>query len=358
MEKITFAKGTAFSEELQKNIEEYFKITGEKKRDHPLMFFKAGLMVAWFGAAYYLLIFTTNTWIEAIGYTLLLAFATLGIGLNIQHDANHGAFSKRKWLNYIMGYSLDMIGGSSFFWRRKHNIAHHTYTNIHGADDDIDIGILARVAPEQPLRRFHRFQHMYMWFLYGLMFFRWHFDIEAFRKSIRPPSNEPRFGIWDRIMFLAGKIMFWNIAFIIPMLYHPWWGVFLCYIFGIFSISVIAAIVFSLAHTMDETEFPLPDTHTLHMPDEWMKHQLRTTVNFSPNNPFLTFYLGGLNYQIEHHLFTRISHIHYPHLAPIVQKTCEKFGIRYRINKTLWGAIRSHYQFLKKMGRQNKQVYV
>ncbi|MDP2676148.1 MAG: acyl-CoA desaturase [bacterium] len=355
MNKITFAKATTFSEELQKNVEEYFKTTGEKKRDNPLMFFKAALMFAWCGAAYYLLIFTTNTWVEAIGYTLFLSFAVLGIGLNVQHDGNHGAFSKRKWVNYIMGYSLDIIGGSSFFWRKKHNIAHHTYTNIQGADDDIDLGIFARMAPEQPWRRFHRFQHIYLWFLYGLMFFRWHFDFEAFRKSLFPPKDGPQPGTWDRITFLGGKIIFFNLAFIIPMLYHPWWGVLVCYAFGIFSISAVTAIVFSLAHTMDETEFPLPNPQTLHIPSEWMKHQLQTTVNFSPNNPLLTFYLGGLNYQVEHHLFTRISHIHYPKLAPIVQETCKKFGIHYRVNTTLWGAIQSHYQFLKKMGQPHMQ---
>lgn len=355
--KLLLQKQRCSARSLKKNVEAYFKKTGEKKRDHPLMFFKVALMIAWFGIAYYLLIFTTNTWMEAVGYTLLFSFAILGIGLNIQHDANHEAFSKRKWVNYLMGYTLDIIGGSSFFWRRKHNVAHHTYTNIQGADDDIDLGILARVAPEQPLRRFHRFQHIYLWFLYGLMFFRWHFGIKEFRKSIYPPPHEPRISARDRIMFLAGKIIFFNLAFVVPMLYHPWWGVLLCYAFGIFSISFITAIVFSLAHTMDETEFPLPDTRTLQMPSEWMIHQLRTTVNFSPNNPFLTFYLGGLNYQVEHHLFTRISHIHYPRLAPIVQKTCEKFGIRYRVNKTLWGALRSHYRFLKKMGQQNTQVH-
>ncbi|PIR69732.1 MAG: acyl-CoA desaturase [Candidatus Niyogibacteria bacterium CG10_big_fil_rev_8_21_14_0_10_46_36] len=350
-DNITFEKKAEFSRELTQNVEDYFKRTGEKKRDHPLMFLKAAFMLAWFGGAYYLLVFTTHTWIEAILYTLLLSFAAIGIGFNVQHDANHGALSSRKWVNYIFGYTLDIIGGSSFFWRKSHNIAHHTYTNIQGEDDDIDFGILARMAPDQPRRRMHAYQHIYLWFLYGLIFFRWHFDFKAFKRSLLPSSNGTHINLMDRVMFWAGKIIFWNLAFIIPMLYHSWWTVLACYAFGIFSIGFVAAIIFSLAHSMNETEHPLPNPETLRIPSEWMVHQLKTTVNFSPNNPFLTFYLGGLNYQVEHHLFHRISHIHYPRIAPIVEKTCKKFGIRYRVNKTFWSAIHSHYLFLKRMGQ-------
>ena len=205
-------------------------------------------------------------------------------------------------------------------------------------------------TPEQPLRRFHRFQHIYLWFLYGLVFFRWQFDMKAFRKSIRPPSDESRFGARDRIIFWVGKLIFLNLIFVIPMLYHPWWAVLACYIFGIFSIGLVATIIFSLAHCVNEAEHPLPDTDTSRIKSEWMVHQLQTTANLAPQNPVLSFNLGGQNHQIEHHLFYKICHIHYPKMAKIIKETCDTFNIPYKVNPSFWSAIKSHYLFLKKMG--------
>lgn len=349
--RIKFAR-PQFKKELERKVEEYFSKKQKKLQDHPLMFSKAFLMLAWFFASYMLLVFFAGTFIEALLYALSLTFAIGGVVFNIQHDANHGAFSKRKWLNSIMGFTLDMCGGSSYMWNYKHNITHHTFTNIHNVDEDLDFGKLARMAPDQRAYWFHRFQHIYIWFLYGLTALRWQF-VSDFKRLLVGITKwgAPMPRGWDMAFFWIGKGIFFGLAFVLPLLFHPWYWVVLFYFCIAFIFGLFAAIAFQLAHCVDEVDHPLPNEATNKMSDEWFVHQLKTTVNFAPENFFLTFYLGGLNFQVEHHLFSKISHIHYPNISPIIEKTCARFGIPYKFHPTFWGAITSHYRFLKRMGR-------
>jgi len=275
-----------------------------------------------------------------------------GLGFSVTHDANHGSYSPHKRLNRAMCFSLDFIGASSYVWRTRHNVVHHTYTNIAGADSDIDGMPLTRFAPEQPLRALHRFQHFYAWLLYGLLAINWHTigDVAfLWRGKIAETSLRRPRGV-ELAELLLGKAVFlsWSIA--VPLLFHPLWQV--AAVFGIvsFVLAFTLAVIFQLAHCLEEAEFPSSAAMSAGARTEWARHQVETTVDFAPRSRLLMWYLGGLNFQIEHHLFPRVCHIHYPALAPIVREVCAEHGIRYQVHPTLWSALASHTRWLRRMG--------
>jgi linoleoyl-CoA desaturase len=252
-----------------------------------------------------------------------------------------------------MACALDLVGGSSYFWHWKHNVLHHSFPNIAGADDDINVGALGRLAPAQRRYFFHRFQHYYMWALYGIVPLKWQL-VDDFRdlassqvgeKKVPPPRG------FDLLLFWGGKLFFVTLALIVPSLVHPFWVVVLYYLGTMFVLGIVLATVFQLAHCVEEAGFPVPEGEGGRIPAEWAVHQVQTTVDFAQRNRFLTWYLGGLNFQIEHHLFPRISHLHYPAIAPIVESVCGAFGVKYHAHRSVLSAARSHFQWLRQMGR-------
>jgi linoleoyl-CoA desaturase len=122
-------------------------------------------------------------------------------------------------------------------------------------------------------------------------------------------------------------------------------------VFGIVT-GLVISIVFQLAHTVEHTHFPMPDEDTGRMEDEWAIHQLKTTANFAPRNKLISWYVGGLNFQVEHHLFPKISHVHYPQISRIIKQTCQEFGVPYIEYPKMRYAVASHIAFLKEMGRK------
>jgi linoleoyl-CoA desaturase len=251
-----------------------------------------------------------------------------------------------------MAFTLDMVGGSSYVWFYKHNVLHHTYTNVAGLDDDIEKHPWARLSPHQPRTRWSRFQHLYMWILYGLIYFKWAF-LDDFRFLIegkiagnpipRPPARK-------LAALIFGKVFFFSWVFVVPMLFHPWWAVLAFYAVVSFIGSVIMSIVFQLAHCVGEADFPQPTEGTRSMAKEWAAHQVESSVDFSRHNRFLGWYLGGLNFQIEHHLFPHISHVHYPNISRIVEETAQKHSVRYFAHDTLFKALKSHARWLQRVG--------
>jgi len=249
--------------------------------------------------------------------------------------------------------TLDMLGASSYLWRFKHNLSHHTYTNVAGADDDIDIGPLARLSPAQPRRSVHRLQQFYIWPLYGLLVHKWHlvYDFKNVARARIAQNRIPRPRGWSLVELIGGKVFFFGWAFLVPVMFHPWWVVVLYYTGTAFVIGFVLSVVFQLAHCVEEASFPEPLAGTDRLPHGWAVHQVETTVDFARNDRLLTWYLGGLNFQIEHHLFPRICHIHYPRIADIVQAVSAEFGVRYTVHRGLFSAISSHWRWLERMGR-------
>jgi linoleoyl-CoA desaturase len=254
--------------------------------------------------------------------------------------------------------TLDLIGASSYLWHWKHGVFHHTYVNITGVDTDIELGSLVRLTPHQPLKRFHRWQQFYLWPLYGIMASRWHLygDFHDVAAGTLGPHQLPRPKGWDLAVFIMGKIVSIGLLLALPMFFHPWWIVLLGYVLVTAVVGMTLSIVFQLAHCVEEADFPMPEEKTLLMEAPWAVHQVRTTVDFARKSRVLAWLLGGLNFQIEHHLFPRICHINYPAISPIVEQTCREFGVKYSVHKTFRAGLGSHYRWLRRMGRPEPEA--
>jgi linoleoyl-CoA desaturase len=354
-QSLKFNNSDRFIRELRKRVDAYFERTGRRKRDCPAMYFKTATILAWFFGAYFLLLFAVHTWWLTVPLAMILGVALAAIGFNIQHDAGHRAYSDRAWVNKIMALTLDLMGGSSYLWDWKHNTFHHTYPNIDGHDDDINVGWLGRLSPQQRRFVFHRFQGFYLWVLYGFLSIKWHFfdDFHQIavgrigQHKIRRPRGR------DLVIFIAGKVAFFSMAFGIPMLLHPWYAVVGTYAIAAFVSGVVLSVVFQLAHCVEEADFPVPVIvdGKERMESDWALHQVQTTVDFARRNRVLCWFLGGLNFQIEHHLFSTICHIHYPALSKVVEEACHELGIRYRAHRSFWSAVASHFRWLVEMGK-------
>jgi linoleoyl-CoA desaturase len=354
--RLKFNGSDRFLRELRKRVDAYFERTGHSRRDCPQMYFKTATILAWFFSAYFLLLFVSTSWISAVPLAIVLGLAVAAIGFNIQHDGGHRAYSERPWVNRVMALTLDLMGGSCYFWDWKHNSIHHTFPNVNGQDDDINLGFLGRLSPQQRRYWFHRMQGIYLWLLYGFLAIKWHLvdDFQQIATGYIGGHKIPRPKGKDLFMFIAGKVVFFSMAFGIPMLLHRWWAVLAVYALAAFVSGVVLSVVFQLAHCVEEAEFPVPvpvEGGSERLQTEWAIHQVQTTVDFARGNWLLCWFLGGLNFQIEHHLFHKICHVHYPALSKVVEEACKEFGVQYNAHKSFFSAVRSHFNFLVEMGR-------
>jgi linoleoyl-CoA desaturase len=351
----TYLPKTAFAREVQERVDAYFVETGQPRRDHPRLYLKTVLIMGWLAASYLLLLFGVDrTWQAVLG-GVSLGLAMAGVGFNVQHDGGHGAYSSRPWVNRIMALTLDLLGGTAYFWHFKHNIAHHTHPNIVGQDDDISLGVLGRVSPFQRWYPPHRFQVIYIWFLYALFALQWQLGGE-FRNLVSKrwvgSTHVPRPRGKELAIFWIGKLVFLFLAFGLPLSLHPASSVLGVYAVAVVTLGLVLALVFQVAHCSDAAGFRSITPEDRLVPRPWAEHQVETTVDFARHNRLLAWYLGGLNFQIEHHLFPKICHIHYPALAPIVEEVCRAHGVRYLAHATMRAAIHSHLRQLWEMGKR------
>jgi linoleoyl-CoA desaturase len=353
-----FTVSDRFLHALRHKVDAYFQATGRKKRDCPCMYFKTATILAWFFGAYFLLLFVAWSWWNVLPLAVILGLGLAAVGFNIQHDGGHQAYSNSPWINKLSALMLELIGGSSYIWDWKHNAIHHTYTNITDEDQDINLGFLARLSPYQRRYWFHRLQGIYLWILYGFLAIKWHFIDDFYYVASGRVGNKriPRPTGKDLVIFIVGKTLFFSFAFVVPLLLHRVWTVLGTYAIASFVAGLVLAVTFQLAHCVEGAEFPMPT------PDEkgrpvmetgWAVHQVQTTFNFSRGNWLLCWYVGGLNHQIEHHLFPRICHVNYPMVAKVVEAECREFGLRYAVHRSLFSAIAAHYRWLVAMGRSH-----
>ncbi len=344
----------SFHSELKKRISDYFKEIGTSSTGNYKLFIKAIVLVVAYVFVYtHLVFFTPAPWL-AIIECVVLGGLTAAIGFNVMHDGMHGSFSKYKWVNTLAGLSLNFLGANNFMWKTKHNIIHHTYTNIEGVDDDIEARPFLRLCETQKYYKIHRYQHWYFWAAYSLLYMWWVFVTDYkkyFLKRIGPVPLKSM-TVADHISFWAFKLLhaFLFVALPIYMLgFTPWLIGFL--VFALFA-GFVLSIVFQLAHTVEHTEFPKASIDTNKMEDEWAIHQLKTTANFATRNKLISWWVGGLNFQIEHHLFPKISHVHYPAISKIIKKACQDFGIPYIEYPKMRLAVVSHVSHLKNLSRK------
>lgn len=352
-ERLKFSEDDTFYREVRRRVDEHFRKTSDRKRDCPRMYLKTAIILAAFALTWTSLVFFASTWWQALPLAVVLGLCVAAIGFNIEHDGGHNAFSSRQWVNRITAMTMDLVGASSYVWRWKHAIQHHTHTNIKGYDADIELGAFGRLTPDTKHRWYFRWQHLYLWPLYGLLVMKWHvyddFQNVLIGKIGDRPFPRPRG--WSLFSLLAGKVVCFSVFLFIPLLFHPVWLVLGMY-FLVFSIvGVLLAVVFQLAHCVELATFKTPDPDSGGIATSWAVHQIQSTVNFSRESRVVTWFLGGLNYQIEHHLFPSICHTNYPAISNIVRDACREFSIRYNEFPTMFAGIASHYRWLKRVGQ-------
>lgn len=359
MTHATFNKANdKFFEEVKGKIDEYFSSKKIKKTGNYKIYLKSIIFVLLTISSYIIILFFPfPSWILVL-FCILLGISFAGIGFNVMHDSAHGSFSSKKWINEIAGYSLNLMGGNVFIWKNKHNINHHTYTNIEGLDEDIDIKPWIRTHLYQPKKWYHRYQHIYSLGLYGLVHTNWVF-IEDFKKYFsKKIANTPlnKMNMKEHFIFWISKALYFSIFLIIPMSKIGFWNTIIGYFIVSFVCGIILGVIFQLAHITDETEFPIPSEDSNKIEQNWVLHQIATTINFAKKNKFIFWFTGGLNFQVVHHLFPKISHIHYPAINELIRETCNKYQIKYTEYRSFWNALSSHISYLKRMGmHENKE---
>jgi len=344
----------SFHSELKRRISEYFEQVGKATTGNYSLFIKAVvLMISFLFVYIHLVFFTPVIWL-AIGECVVLGGLTAAIGFNVMHDGAHGSFSKYKWVNELAGLSLNVLGANVFMWKTKHNVIHHAYTNVDGVDDDIDAKPFLRLCETQKHYKLHKYQHLYFWMAYSLLYITWIFIMD-YKKYFTGKIGEmpmKKMGLSDHITFWAFKVVHATLFVGLPIYTVGLadWAIGFT-IYALFT-GFVLSIVFQLAHTVEHTHFPQPDISTGKMEDEWAIHQLKTTANFATKNKLVSWLVGGLNFQIEHHLFPKISHIHYPAISKIIKKACQEYGINYIEYTRVRYAVASHVAYLRQMGRK------
>lgn len=353
MQTPKFPKGISFHVEMKNRINEYFTTTGQNPTGNFKLWGKALILLVSWVAVYIHLVFYTPGVLMCVFECIVLGGLTAAIGFNIMHDGAHGSFSKYPAINKAAAVTLGFLGGSHFMWDVKHNMIHHAYTNIDGIDDDIDARPFLRMAPTQKKHPIYRYQHLYFWFFYGWLHAFWILFSDFKKYFARKVGDIPlkKMKAKDHFWFWLYKVVSFSLFFVIPSITIGFWATILGFTIMTFFAGVVLSVVFQLAHTVEHTHFPMPDEVTAKMEDEWAIHQIKTTANFATRNRVISWLVGGLNFQVEHHLFPKISHIHYPAINKIVKQVCLEYKVEYIEYPRMRHAVASHISFLKRMGQ-------
>jgi linoleoyl-CoA desaturase len=343
---------------LNKRVNEYFRSNNISKQANLEMYLKTAFMFILYFTPYALIMSgVVSSTMSLVLVTFVMGLGLAGIGLSVMHDANHGAYSSKTWINTVLGYSLNLVGANAFNWKVQHNVLHHSFTNVHDHDEDISPRGVLRFSPDTPWRWIHRYQFVYAWIFYGLMTLVWvvskDFARLAHYQQAGLVKKQKADAISEWLILVGTKLVYVGYIFVLPLILTPllWWQLLL----GIFVMHYVAgfilAIIFQPAHVVEGIEFPVPDsTNTLE--NTWAVHQLHTTSNFGNKSRWFSWYVGGLNFQVEHHLFPNICHVHYRHLASIVRSTAHEFGLPYKSFDSFWLALGGHIRLLKQLGVQ------
>lgn len=353
MHKLKFnnSSKSLFFATIRTRVDQYFIDKNISKHANWLMWVKAFLFLSGLFVTYTLILTDIFTLFSMAVLALLLGVFSAFVGFNICHDAIHGSYSSSKRVNAMLSYLFHFVGANPYMWNITHNIVHHTYTNISGHDEDLEIAPgLIRLSHDVPINRMHRYQHWYAFPLYCLASLSWVFR-KDYKKFFQPQvgkilNKHPKIQYFN-LFFYKALYLFIFIGIPLLLISVPWWHVILGFLIMHAAQGFTMALVFQLAHVVEGTDFPLPD-HGGNMEEAWAEHQMHTTANFAGNNVFAAFFLGGLNRQIEHHLFPKICHVHYKDVGEIVKETAAEFGIPYIESPTFIAALRSHFRMLKK----------
>lgn len=356
MAKVTFDnRNNQFYQSLKTAVDQYFEVNHIKKTGDWRLYIKTITLVSAAIIIYGTLIFFKMNTLPALLLCALLGFVFASIGFGVMHDANHGSYSTKPWLNDTLGLTANALGASSFFWKQKHNIIHHTYTNVDGIDDDIAKSPIIRQCETQKWVPAHKIQHLYLLPIYALSSIFWLFFMDFTKYFTRKIYTTEAWKLTPKnhFIFWVTKILYFTFYMIIPAIvwgFGPW-------LLGFMVLHIVMGITlsltFQLAHVVENTEFEnVALDETKHVETAWAEHEVRTSSNFAMNNPVVSWFVGGLNFQIEHHLFPKVSHVHYPAISKIVMEKCKEFNLPYNKYDTMFGAVASHFRVMKSLGKK------
>ena len=350
-----------FIKVLRERVSNYFEENNTTQYANTEMVIKTIVsIVAWFGLYALILsgVFSGSFGMLVLGFTLL-GFVNIFIAFNIMHDATHDAYSSKKWVNDLWSYSMNFIGGNQYLFRRMHG-AHHGYVNIYGIDVTLEAHGLFRFTPDEPYKKFHRFQHIYTFILYSLAMLQWTVmkDFKWFfgeahignQKNIKHPFRE-------YVILIISKIWYFGATLVLPLmiLSVPAWQIVIAWIMLHILPGLTFALIFQVTHVYDGTTYPLPDNNG-DIDNNYALHVMDTTADFSRHNKLGSWLMGGINIHVIHHIFPTVCHVHYPALTKILKEVADEFGIVYQENPNFWVALRKHYVILKHLSKPDATV--
>ena len=347
--QLAFGSADEFIKTVRRRVDEHFD--GDKCRGDMRLYRKGAIIALWFFASYVLLL-TVRVPALQILFCISYAFAAGAVGFNIFHDAGHGTFSANRRVNLLLSFAAcAVLGPGRYFWRFKHNVLHHRFTNVFEWDDDLETRGSLRLSPQQPWQDKFKNQHRWFYILYCFATLEWLFVkdyVQYFTARINPYRDIPKLSRAEKIEFWGCKVFYMAMFVVLPFVLLPTWHVLAGLLLFHMLVSLILTFVFNMAHATAKVDFPAPTGSTIE--GAWGAHQMRTTANFATNNRMLNWYTGGLNFQIEHHLFPNISHTHYPEISAIVRRTALEYGLPYNIYDTYIGTVKSHFDTLRILG--------
>jgi linoleoyl-CoA desaturase len=363
MGKIRYSKNKLdFTTELRNSVSAYFSKNNIQPYGNQKIYLKTILMTVVYFAPFVLLITgLVSSVLLVLACWFIMGLGMSGLGMVTMHDANHGSFSKHKWVNKLFGNSMYLLGGFPPNWRFQHNTLHHGFTNIEGHDEDIAPPGILRFSPHRPLKKIHRYQYIYAWFFYSLMTISWIIakDFKRLRKykemGARLSSKHNFYKL--RVYIIISKVAYYALFLGIPLLTIPvaWYWILAGFLLMHFTSGIVLSSIFQSAHVVPSSEYPVPDGNG-EINNSWAVHQFYTTSNYAPKSTIFSWLVGGLNYQVEHHLFPNISHIHYKNISKIVQKKAKKYNLPYHVNKSFPHAVWQHIKMLKLLGEGQNTV--
>jgi linoleoyl-CoA desaturase len=360
--RIAFSNnGNAFQSELRQRIDAYFTQNNISKTGNFLLWTKTFLALT---IPPVLLAYSFLGGLPMWANYAIFAF--IGVmhaftGFNVMHDACHGSFSNTLWVNKLFGHSMELLGSSAHIWKFKHNVLHHTWTNVDGIDDDIAKSPMLRHCNSQAYKPIQKYQHVYMFLLYGISTIWWMFGndlIKYFKKEVNAQPM-PKMSTVDHLIFWGFKLLYAVTYVVLPIAFFGVLHGILLFVTLHFALGLLLSLVFQMAHAVEGVhfeDFNEYDAPQEKIPNEWAIHQVLTTNNFATKSWLATFFMGGLNFQVEHHLFPNISHVHYPKMNEILKELCVKYNIQYNEIPTFWQSVVSHIRWMKAMGTPQLQA--
>ncbi len=345
-----------FSEKVKSRVYDYFKSKGLSTKGNYTVLLKALVLISlYIGSWLTIVLFTPNAWM-ALFLCIVMGVGEAGIGMCVMHDGAHGSFSKHAWVNQLASGTILLLGSGASNWRMQHNLLHHTFTNVYGYDQDIETKAVIRLCDHAPLKRYHRYQFIYAFFFYGLMTLSKLISDFTQLRDFNKEGITRQYGLNPRkemLKLIVLKLLYVSVILGLPFFFtsYTWWQLIIGFCSMHITAGMIMSTIFQMAHVVEGAAQPLPDAHGV-IHTDFMVHQLLTTSDFARNNALVNWYAGGLNFQIEHHLFPHISHVHYKQIAPIVEQTAHEFGLYYNRKESFWAAFHSHVLRLRALGKE------